>query len=198
MSLAGLLRATRHVGIEGLKTAVDGKKIAVIGNASGIFGKNLGQEIDDNDVVIRFNRGMVQVAKDQGVRTDIVGTGRPLSEKEILSGYNTRKLMWLSYRWWRIPTWTSEIWRMTEVIPLPLLRDAHEKLGIRPTSGFVMLNLLLQHSKPAHVTLYGFDFYNSPNFYRGVVSNKISDHSPEMEKEFIHRVLKLRDDVSLK
>ncbi len=197
MSLAGLLQAPMHVGIEGLKNSVDGKKVAIVGNASSLFGRTLGQEIDDHDIVIRLNRGMVKLPSDQGTRTDIIGTARPLDCHQILDIYKARRLMWLFYRWWRIPTWTPEIWNITEIIPLQLWYDAYKKLRVRPTSGFVMLNLLLHHSKPAHLTLYGFDFYDTPNFYRLPATIR-QVHSPEMEKALIHGILQLRNDVSLK
>jgi hypothetical protein len=166
MSLFGLIKAPSHTGTEKLKAMVHGKSVAIVGNAQSLFGKNLGSEIDAHDVVIRLNRGFIVDPSQQGSRTDIIGTARPLSLEQI-QRYNPKLVYWLFWRWWRLPTWNAETWEKTEVVPVSLWRKANKQLSKRPTSGFVMVNTILDHTSSTRVNTFGFDFYETPNFYRG-------------------------------
>ncbi len=166
MSLIGLIKAQQHAGTEKLQALVDGKSVAVVGNASSLFGKNQGAEIDAHDVVIRLNRGFIVDRTQQGSRTDIIGTARPLSVEQIQQ-FSPQLVYWLFWRRWRIPTWNDAIWDMTEVVPLNAWREANKTMKKRPTSGYVVSHLLANHTKAKNFVVYGFDFYTSGNFYRG-------------------------------
>jgi Glycosyltransferase family 29 (sialyltransferase) len=172
MSLRGLLRAPSHMGTEKLRAMVDGKSVAVVGNASSLFGKNLGAEIDSHDVVIRLNRGFIVDPQSQGSRTDIAGTARPLTLEQVDVQYKPQLIYWLFWRLWHIPPWNEAIWNKTEVIPTSDWYAANSQLKGRPTSGFVMCHTLLKRTKPKALNVYGFDFYATPNYYRGPDTRK--------------------------
>jgi hypothetical protein len=148
----------------------------------------LGADIDAHDVVIRLNRGFIIDAAQQGTRTDIVGTARPLS-LEQLDQYSAKLVYWLFWRWWRIPTWNDNIWNNTEVVPVAHWRAANATMRKRPTSGFVMAHVLANHTKPAKISVFGFDFYTTGNFYRGNKISKSHDHDDERVafEEMMHR-----------
>lgn len=196
MSIRGLLKVPSHLGASKFAAEVKGKTVAVVGNANSLFGRNLGPEIDQHDVIIRINRGFVRKPMQQGSRTDIVGTSRPIRTAQIVERYRPKRVMWLFWRWWRLPTWTPEIWRKTEVIPLALWHDAYKKIKWRPTSGFVMLNLLINHTEAKQISIYGFDFYETPNFYRPE-KNRPGVHSPEIEKLVLLEMIKTRPTVKI-
>ncbi len=180
MSIIGLLKAHSHAGTKKLTSLVDGKKVALVGNAKSLFGRNLGAEIDAHDVVIRLNRGFVIDASQQGSRTDIVGTARALS-LEQLNQFNPMLVYWLFWRRWRIPSWNNETWNKLEIVPIENWRASNRQTSRRPTSGFVMAYSLAHFSKPSLINLYGFDFYSSGNFYRGDKISRAHDHSNERE-----------------
>jgi Glycosyltransferase family 29 (sialyltransferase) len=184
MSLRGLLRAPSHMGTEKLRAMVNGKSVALVGNASSLFGKNLGAEIDAHDVVIRLNRGFIVDPQSQGSRTDIAGTARPLTLEQVCVQYKPQLIYWLFWRLWHIPPWNDEIWNKTEVIPTRDWHAANSQLKGRPTSGFVMCHTLLKHTKPKVLNVYGFDFYATDNFYRGPLLRKTVHRHDEEEQAF--------------
>lgn len=187
MSLFGLIKAQQNVGTKKLQALVNGKSVAVVGNASSLFGKNQGAEIDAHDVVIRLNRGFIIDQTQQGSRTDIVGTARPFSVEQI-EQYDPQLVYWLFWRRWRIPTWNDAIWNLTEVVPLDVWRASNRTMKKRPTSGFVMSHVLAQHTTAKDIAVYGFDFYQSGNFYRGDKISMAHDHDDERDA-----FLKMRD-----
>jgi hypothetical protein len=195
MSLIGLIKASKHSGTDKLARLVDGKRIALVGNAQSLFGKNLGPEIDAHDVVIRLNRGFVIDPIQQGCRTDIIGTARPLSLEQI-STYSPQLIYWLFWRRWRIPTWNKAIWDKTEIVPLNCWVEANRQMRGRPTSGFVMTYALLTHTKPLEISVFGFDFYKTENFYRGNKTSKTHIHSEE-ERAF-QKMLSGKSHISLR
>jgi hypothetical protein len=186
MSLIGLVKASKHSGTEKLARLVDGKRVALVGNAQSLFGKNLGPEIDTHDVVIRLNRGFIIDPVQQGSRTDVIGTARPLSLEQI-DTYSPQLIYWLYWRRWRIPTWNEVTWNKTEVVPISAWRETNALLEGRPTSGFVMCNTLLKRTQPTELNLYGFDFYKTANFYREKAHSKV--HKREAEEAAFLRLI---------
>ena len=58
---------------EDLQIFCEKKSIAIVGNSESLCSKNLGSNIDDHDVVVRFNRAMPRrnAKVTHGRRTDI-------------------------------------------------------------------------------------------------------------------------------
>lgn len=55
-----------------LKKLLDGRTVALVGDSDGELGKNKGSEIDDHDIVIRFNNYRISgYSDDYGSKTDI-------------------------------------------------------------------------------------------------------------------------------
>jgi hypothetical protein len=194
-SLLGLFNGARHQGVSRLRSLVDGKRVAIVGNADSLFGRGLGAEIDQNDVIIRFNRGFVRDAESQGSRTDIIGTGQRLTLDQIDGQHGATFLYWLSPRWWRIPVWTRAKWQSVEVIPYWNWLSIKRELRLRPTSGYVMIRNLMKHTAPKEVNIYGFDFYATPNFYAKPRDVPNHDTDEEREKMLLH--LSKRDEYKL-
>lgn len=74
-------RLTRNIRREKLAKLVKGKTIAVVGNGPSEIGRNLGQEIDTHDIVIRFNNYDTKgYEKDYGRKTNIWVRGSGASD----------------------------------------------------------------------------------------------------------------------
>lgn len=56
-----------------MRAELAGQSVAVVGNAKSLLAADLGPQIDAHDVIIRLNKGFVQVPAAQGQRTDMVG-----------------------------------------------------------------------------------------------------------------------------
>ena len=72
------------LSLHGLKPAVRGKRVAIVGNACSILGTGHGKEIDAHDCVIRFNRGFPDKhPEDTGRKTTAVFLATTLTPEEI-------------------------------------------------------------------------------------------------------------------
>ena len=196
VSPLGWLKGARRQGVSQLRNLVDGKSVALIGNAESLFDLGLGKEIDGHDVVIRLNRGFVRDAASQGSRTDVIGTGQPLSLDQINNQYRAKLVYWLSHRWWRMPRWSAARWQAVEVIPYKNLTAINKEVRLRPTSGYVMIRNLMEHTRPREVNIYGFDFYKTPNFY--AKPRDVPCHDTNDERERVLRLLDTRTDYILR
>jgi Glycosyltransferase family 29 (sialyltransferase) len=193
VSIFNLVKSFNHSGTVRLAQLVDGKNVALIGNAKSLFGKRLGREIDDHETVIRLNWGGIIEPAQQGSRTTVIGTSRALGDDVINTQLRADSVVWLTSKRWKIPTWSETTWRKTDVMPLLLWYRLYRQLGYRPTSGLMMLYLIHQRLKPATLNLFGFDFYVSENFYSGMPKTN-SVHSPALEKKIFEDIIASREN----
>lgn len=146
----------------------EGKKVALVGNAQSIFGKGQGQKIDACDVVMRFNFGLIKEPRDQGSRTDVLGTSdRKIDWDYVTTGFAPKLVIWLT------PKPLGEHLALPNAIPLfrtpePVAEELmHRVAPDRPSSGLIAAHLIVNHFKAASVELYGFDFFKTATFYHG-------------------------------
>jgi len=146
-----------------------GKRVALVGNAQSIFGKNHGAEIDAHDVVMRFNYGEIKSPRDQGSRTDVYGlSDARIDWPYIETNFHPRTAIWLT------PKPLSE--NLSQPHAIPLFRTPEtvaEELAVktapgRPSSGLIASSLVFQKCGAAAVDLYGFDFFETRTFYHGI------------------------------
>lgn len=188
MTVPSILKSFTHAGSSRLAQFVDGKRVALVGNASSLFGRNQGAEIDAYDTIIRLNRGRVIDQGQQGSRTTVIGTSRAISDDEINARIQAQSVVWLTSKRWKMPEWNSDTWAKADVMPLRLWYRLYQQLGYRPTSGLIMLYLIQQRLRPVELSLFGFDFYASENFYSGMPKEN-SVHSPSAEKSFFESII---------
>jgi Glycosyltransferase family 29 (sialyltransferase) len=196
MSLTGLYKSYFYESLNQLGNHINGKSVAIIGNASSLFTKNQGAEIDECETIIRLNRGYIIDPHQQGSRTTIIGTSRGLPEETITEKFNPELVVWLTSKRWYIPNWSEAQWSKTEVMPLSLWHSLHVKLQHRPTSGLMMLHIIEQRMTPKKLSIYGFDFYQTGNFYRGAHPEN-SPHSPAAEKNYVSAMIARNSNYQL-
>lgn len=134
------------------------KRVAIVGNAQSIFDKQNGTIIDDHDIIIRFNRGALDLNRAvQGTRTDILvkAHDKILTPNEELSIYP--KI--ISYRFNRhAKEWQYNIGN----IYLNLLQQ-YFNLDKKPSTGFAIICIAIMAG--ADISLFGFDFGKTKTFY---------------------------------
>ena len=152
---------------------IKGKSVAIVGNASSIFDKNLGQDIDSHDFVIRFNRGFVIKPESQGTRTDILflATELTLDEKA-------------SYRAF-ISINRSRNTRCGDLTIKDEMRARLKAwLGKQPSTGFMAIDIC-RHAKAKSIDIYGFD-KNVPTYYNP--DGYITQHDYDAEQNILHEL----------
>lgn len=153
---------------------ISGKNVAIVGNAKSIFDKSNGQEIDQHDTIIRFNRGFITKAESQGSRTDILIMACPLTNEERLSfgalSYINRSKRIKSGFY----TFTNKFraWLKTQI-------------GAQPSSGLMAIQFC-RAAYAKNIDLYGFDFEATPTFYNP--EGYVTKHNYTKEKELIQEM----------
>ena len=158
--------------LEPIRQNIQGKRIAIVGNAESIFNEKNGKEIDKHDFIIRFNRGFIIRPECQGTKTDFLITACPLTDLEI-SSYNAKYTANRSGSYHSNCNFTinnEDRWIMAN------------GLGVQPSTGFMAINICLYFGAKS-IDLYGFagnkckTFYNDPNY--------ITQHNYDKEQEVI-------------
>lgn len=153
-----------------IKKFIKNKSVAIVGNAKSIFDKT-NPDIDDHDVIIRFNRGFPIKPESQGTRTDIIILACELNIDEKMQ----YKAMYSINRSSNTKCGNYTI----ENIDRQRLKKA---IGKQPSSGFMAIDLC-QEAKS--IDLYGFDWV-SPTYYNP--DGYITQHDYNKEKQLIEKM----------
>lgn len=142
---------------------VRGKKVAIIGNSQKLRDK--GEEIDAFDVVVRMNRAWdlpIQMKQDVGSKTDIVCLSADREKlATILSRYSNVVWMTPKKRSELEPSLLPNLY----FYPLDFWKSLRQQLGARPSTGCMVFDLFSRLVDKGDLTMYGFDFFQSPNWY---------------------------------
>lgn len=169
--------------------------VALVGSAKSLLDSSFGPAIDAHDWVIRINQGAFAAltTANTGVRTDVVlmtvtgGTIRHrlmflirvmriVGWKVVLMSPKQRSLLGVDLAWF-FPHY-PEAWH----------RELTNALGSRPSTGAMGVDLLLRTMEdPTRLSLYGFDFFRTPDIAHG--RNRVVAHSPEAEEHYIRGVI---------
>lgn len=141
-----------------LLDALNGKSVALVGNARALAQSDQGADIDAADVVIRINRAPMPEARSHGTRTDWLALAVRLSDED-LDKIAPRRTLWMSPKRKRLRhrIATGDGFYLHPLADYEALRD---RLAAPPTTGAMMIDLLLR-SDLSSLTLYGFDFFAS-------------------------------------
>ncbi|EYD71275.1 glycosyltransferase family 29 protein [Limimaricola hongkongensis] len=148
----------------GLLARLENRRVALIGNARSLSEKALGEEIDAADLVIRLNAAPLPSAASHGSRTDWLAMSIPVPAP-VIAARAPDLLLWMTPKRKRLP------WRVARLPGFALLPAARaaalrERLGARPTTGMLAIDLLAR-SELASARLYGFDFFASKSLSGG-------------------------------
>nr|WP_154335599.1 glycosyltransferase family 29 protein [Paracoccus sp. S-4012] len=141
-----------------LRAELDGKRVALIGNARALAGTRQGAEIDAHDVVIRINRAPIPSPESHGTRTDWLGLGISLPAEDRARLAPRRSLYMAAKR--RHLDWCTASSSGFYLHPRSAVARLAAALGAKPTTGALLIDLLLA-SPLAALDLHGFDFFAS-------------------------------------
>lgn len=158
------LKLTRNSNARMAKI-VEGRSVAIVGNARSLLATDFGDAIERHDIVVRLNKGFVIEPDAQGQRTDMVGLTPELTEDETMTRFLPGHYLML------IPKMRHYSFRRPETVARTLfypwrwwLADRN-MIGRRPSSGFMMISWLVRLGAAREIRLFGFDFGQSGTYY---------------------------------
>ncbi|WP_378948464.1 glycosyltransferase family 29 protein [Paracoccus sp. R86501] len=137
---------------------LDGRHVALIGNARSLAETRHGADIDAADLVIRINRAPMPAAASHGTRTDWLALATRLPDADR-ARLNPDRILWMSPKRKRLD-WRTASGAGFYLHPLADYQALRDRLSAPPTTGAMMIDLLLR-GPLASLTLYGFDFFAS-------------------------------------
>ncbi len=168
------------IHLDHVRSLVAGRNVALIGNSQRLIEKP-NPRIADHDVIIRINKGY-QIAQKTGCsRTDLLLVSAfPNDVPEFLQmtpfvtymSTKKRDLIDSSHRG-RIAYYPIEWWT-----------ELNKRIGERPSTGCMAVDMLSRLIGNGELHLYGFDFWRSPTSYNGL--NRPGPHSPNAEEAYAH------------
>ena len=181
-----------------IEALIKGKRVALVGNCTKVLGKQY--PIDEYDVVIRMNRAWDlpdEMKEHVGSRLDLLSCS---IEKENID----HLVQELDFVMWMTPkhreTFSEETAEQLYFYPLEWWQELHERFGANPSTGCMTYDMIRRFIDDGQVTLYGFDFFKSDNWYQkkrlshrlmdffGIV-RKRNPHLGDLEEQFIRTAL---------
>jgi len=167
-------------------------KIAIVGNGSSLLKLKKGQEIDLHDLVIRQNFYYDFLEHETtGVKVDIWSCAfdyNNYNDKELSREvWCARPTKWENGNKWHIRIQRDRIKReINEGEYGRIAYIVNKAGGTNPTTGFLTLKFTQKIYPNSDIDLYGYDFYDPPDYYYGGKEEKpYSDHTPNIEKKLI-------------
>jgi hypothetical protein len=152
-------RGSRHA-VQPLLEFLDGKSVAIVGNAASLMDHSHGAFIDEHEVVTRMNMGFPIHPEAQGHRFDLWCFSHFRVLHYAPEGFLMPRLVWMS------PTFRDKADHGIDCYFYPLAdwRALRDRLGSRPSVGAMTIDLV-SRSAPRQVTILGFDFKRTDTFY---------------------------------
>lgn len=163
--------------LDRVRGLIDGKRVAVVGNAESIFGAQNGPMIDGHDTVLRFNKGVVRDEASQGKRTDLLSVSCKMRWHWAEQQFGQSKVLWLTESLMAMSGDFLRHYREIAFSPVEYwTRLSAEMNGARPSSGLIALNLLRHAFSPAAITVFGFDWKATPTYYHEPGRSSLGPH----------------------
>lgn len=172
------------------------KSVSIVGNSLSLFDRDYGRLIDSADVVIRINQGYtVRSFNSHGDKTDIIAysrwsvVGKTLRSRNDL--LNTKQFMHVSNRGRNEITDYGVLGVTPDrffYYPLKMHTELkHNKLNLgkkeKPSTGICILDYL-SSCNPKSVSIFGFDWKETPTFYDLHRSPEQEPHVYELERSY--------------
>ncbi len=137
---------------------LDGRSVALVGNARALAQGRQGAAIDGHDIVVRINRAPMPSAESHGARTDWLALGIPPGAADRARLAPSR-LLWMPWKRRRLD-WATASAPGFYLHPRADVAALQTNLGAKPTTGALLIDLLLR-SRLKALDLHGFDFFAS-------------------------------------
>ena len=162
---------------------IQNKSIAIVGNASSIFDSSFGSEIDNHDIVIRFNKGILKDKISQGSKTtiwivastDFLSLSSKFTPRFIILRFITPNFLYT------YPSINNTDKRVIE-IKNSILN------GKNPSTGFLAIDMCRFHKPKLPIDIYGFDGNKTKTFYNP--ESYVSRHNMNDELLFLKQLEK--------
>lgn len=172
---------------------LDGRSIAIVGNARSLADGTLGASIDDHDVVLRMHKAPMPQTQSHGAKTDWLALGMPVP-LDLLAERAPDRLLWMTkarkrlrFRLVARPGFYRH--------PITDWQALADKLGAPPSTGALVIDLVAR-SQAARIDLYGFDFFASLSASGSRTADQVP-HDFAAERDFVEALIRLDPRVVL-
>ena len=185
-----MLKRTNFESLSTLKEYIKNKSVAIVGNSQDIFNTKYGIDIDNHDIVIRFNKGYPIRKESQGSKTDILFLACTLNEQE-LKMFNSKYTIKRSKYCGNNCSFT-----LKDDDKYQFIQDRNnesKRIGEKishPSTGFVAIQFCLS-SECKCIDLYGFDGLKNPTYYNKSNYKTLHNGDKEFEKILEYQKYKL-------
>lgn len=165
---------------------LDGKSIAIVGNATSLLSHQYGSLIDQHEIVVRMNRGFPVNPAAQGIRFDLWCFSGFRAALHTPRGFVAPpRAVWM----WHKRMKKERVGFDCIFYPRSYWQRLSDRIGARPSIGALTIDLV-SRATPREVTVIGFDFKRTGTFYQGV--NHIGPHDFSAEARYVMDVVKER------
>lgn len=184
-----------------MKDWFQGRDVAIIGNAWSLFDREYGNQIDQHEVVVRLNRGVLELdLVSQGSKIDVWAYAEEKLIEDLYDLVPCRKTMHMSRKGRKVKVegQKKKQWEghpMTAYYyPWDCLEELKLKLGHeRPSSGLMVLDHVYS-CEPKKVSLYGFDWKMTPTWY---YQEPTTEHGWDIERKYVFDNYGSREDFKV-
>lgn len=141
-----------------LLAELEGRSVALVGNARALAEGRQGAAIDAHDIVVRINRAPMPSPASHGARTDWLALGIPPAAADR-ARLRPARLLWMPWKRRRLD-WAMAGAPGFYLHPRADIAALQARLGAKPTTGALVIDLLLR-ARLASLDLHGFDFFAS-------------------------------------
>jgi len=154
------------------------KDVAIIGGAESLFDQGYGKTIDQHEVIVRINRSVIiKDQEHQGSRTDYWAIGHHKTVEDLFDKISCKNFH-LSHKRPKTPHPKIDFY-----LPMDLLNNLRLNLGHeKPSSGLMALDYI-NNCNPKSITIYGFDWRETPTWY--YTDTDYQPHDWNLEKKYI-------------
>ncbi len=168
-----------------LQIDLQGKSIAIVGNARSLSARGFGSAIDAADIVIRMHAAPLVTSLSHGSKTDWLALAMPVPEKTICDR-SPKRLLWMAKKRKRL-RWRFARRKGFYLHPVPEWERMQDTLGAPPTTGVMLIDLVAR-SNAGKIDLYGFDFFASLSLSGRRRADQVP-HNFAAEKAFVETLI---------
>ncbi len=170
------------------------KKVIIVGNGASVLQRELGDQIDAFDVIVRINDFKIEGFEQHvGTRTDILFTCRLdiYNSLYLISKFPEVILSLYCNPWNGVYTKSDVFFHRNitdEIYPFQA-RALGGKVGMKwpkyPSTGLICIDYMIE--RYGHVTIAGFDNFKGGNlhYYEEGKRMSASTHAPEIQKKYL-------------